>query len=857
MRVFDYVVNLHVPANWFFGVRCPLVSVCDQVTFVVKIATFTSIYRGYDDIMQVICVRVPPRYKKDHPKYIFDIKGHCTYMQAQSIRNDTQSITSPQSLAAIQTLLRAGLGCITFLRNLLPDENFTESYFTAASDADTSPDSSMSTTGHGQRRNVSGFKIMTMSRGYTEEADRILNYLEHGIFDALQKQYLRSFIFAIYLDSKDPNNIVEAYTFNFRYHNLPGTDTIVPILSLGDDLQGVSLKNRQNEDPITEAVMKGKTPTLREVKKSVKSLLKTLIHAMTQMDVLPKRRFATFKLFYTDKAPLDYEPMHFQAGDAEKDKWYFMTHNLDEVPDRWSIGRVNTGHHTVNLSVTSIATYLPSSTRLDDAAFGGVTSQLGPAMSLTPEQEASIRGQQAEEQLNDAHDRAVAWSGEDSVEAVDMDADGEEDPEYVRLPDGSFEKNLSNTDVITPVGVKNNDGIVEPLQMDVDRNEACFGGVAEVVPSKLAELADQQTMCEVEQTQSMESAIIASPPNEFSKQHSTPDAQPCGISSGLVHLTGTTVISFSPEFCAAHSIGLKCASDATMSPPAAEWDNTSPDHNIQIILGTGAVVDKGLDCECGITTEDGCCFCDGGCGRWYHLWCMGYHSVKDTRIPVKFICFDCRLRADLSWELVKIDLYPKIMSKFRELALFRRAIKVAELRKPTTLMEFNSFFGSDHGLARQLFKRLESEGFMFDRLTVVDDFGLTEAQTKNTRNRTKPKKKVTKRKAVQKPTFVFNRTSKVSQAYLDYFNPDPEVESRLMGLSELKTSSATYNIHNTNVAVRTRSSAMCIDIASQTQEETQLVALASLTLGEQRDQDASRPRKKVKISVATGVDLAE
>ena len=70
------------------------------------------------------------------------------------------------------------------------------------------------------KRNVSGFKIMTVSRGYTEEADKLLDYLvssyilcvyfiyikivwqENGIFDALQKQYLRSFIFAIYLVSK-------------------------------------------------------------------------------------------------------------------------------------------------------------------------------------------------------------------------------------------------------------------------------------------------------------------------------------------------------------------------------------------------------------------------------------------------------------------------------------------------------------------------------------------------------------------------------------------------------------------------------------------------------------------------------
>lgn len=58
------------------------------------------------------------------------------------------------------------------------------------------------------------------------------------------------------------------------------------------------------------------------------------------------RRFATFKVFYTDQTPLDYEPPNFQAGDFDKDKWYFMTHDLDEVPDRCSIGKIETGHHS-------------------------------------------------------------------------------------------------------------------------------------------------------------------------------------------------------------------------------------------------------------------------------------------------------------------------------------------------------------------------------------------------------------------------------------------------------------------------------------------------------------------------------
>ena len=66
-----------------------------------------------------------------------------------------------------------------------------------------------------------------MTRGYTDEADKILNYLvyasffsrkplhyinkhtkEYGIFDALEKNYLQSFIFAIYLVCQDMLNML-------------------------------------------------------------------------------------------------------------------------------------------------------------------------------------------------------------------------------------------------------------------------------------------------------------------------------------------------------------------------------------------------------------------------------------------------------------------------------------------------------------------------------------------------------------------------------------------------------------------------------------------------------------------------
>lgn len=105
-----------------------------------------------------------------------------------------------------------------------------------------------------------------------------------------------------------------------------------------------------------------------------------------------------------------------------------------------------------------------------------------------------MRAQQREEQLDDADDRNIAWSGEDNVELVDMDADGEDDPEYIQLSDGTYEKKLllEAPDIVTPVGIKNDHGIIEPLPMEVDQSEVCFVGVTEVVPARLAELVRSQ-----------------------------------------------------------------------------------------------------------------------------------------------------------------------------------------------------------------------------------------------------------------------------------------------------------------------------------------------------------------------------
>ncbi|KAF8205628.1 HORMA domain-containing protein [Mycena galopus ATCC 62051] len=702
-------------------------------------------------------------------------------MQAQSTRTEAAT-TSAQSLSAVQTLLKASLGCITFLRDLLPSDNFTDSYFTTSDDSllSQSSDSSRSMgISRSDSRNVNGFKVMTMTRGYTDEADRILNYLEHGIFEALQKQYLRSFIFAIYLDEKDPNNIVEAYTFNFHYHTIPGTDTVIPVMSLGDDLDKMSIKDAA-KDPVVQAAKKGKAPTLKDVKKSVKTLLKTLIHSTTQMDVLPKRRFATFKLFYTDETPAEYEPQYFQAGDAQKDKWFFMTHDLDEVPDKWNVGQLETGHHSVNLSVASIATYLPSSTENENATFTGTTTRGPAAPTLTPVEEAAVRAEQAAKQSKDAETRNVVWSADVGVEGDDLDAEGEDDEAFVQTADGTF----------VAIGVRNEEGIIVPIPMDAE--ETHFGGVSQTVPTRLHDLNAQQRFdnTDLEQTQTF-------PDFHNSSQGSRPPTRGHSPSTSSGHGHGTDLFDRSASLPSSdlkspltsasedEDVDTQMLQDLVLDNQAITEDSEMLDMETQVypaedpiqsfqdtpmedqiedmptpkplkkVQQPKNVVDHGLQCECGVTIQDESCFCEGGCGRWYHVWCMGFHSTDDRRIPEEFICFDCRVRTDLSWELIKVDLYPKMISKFRDLALFRRAIKVAEVNNPHNVADFAPLVGCDNVLARQLFKRLENEGFIVEQSTEIDDLGF--AQTRSRKSKTKANSRNSERTSEAK--YIFNRAS--------------------------------------------------------------------------------------------------
>ncbi|TCD71215.1 DNA binding protein [Steccherinum ochraceum] len=740
-------------------------------------------------------------------------------MQAQAVQNNpTEVVTSQQSLQSIQTLLRAGLGCITYLRNLLPADNFSESYLTAAnpelpsSQGSTSFDALPADVG---RRTVSGFKVMTVTRGYTEEADKLLDYLENGIFDALQHQYLRSFIFAVYLDQDDPNNIIEAYTFNFRYHSIPGTSSVVPIMTLGEDLMNMSLS-----DPVVDATKQGRIPTLGEVKKSLKGLIKNLIHATTQMDPLPRRRFATFKLYYYGHTPEDYQPPHFRAGDSEKDRWVFTTHDHTEMPEKCSVGNVQTGWHGIDVRVASVAGYLPS---LEDnnAPFLGTTAGRGPtAPVLTPVEEAAARVQQAEVQRSDAAERRVAWDAEDGL--INVNERGLETP-----AEDDIQKSWRSGQTL--LGLRDESGSIVPISNEIGQSVDClpplhlkeghYVGVQEDIPSRVGQLRLQVPRpTNMERTQLVDPPhtsasltprllprpqhLVSAPSTQLSARPHSPSQSlpPSDVEDSITPLLSSVdaesiqvvtqpanAITQDEEMLDLETQVLPTADDPITSfssghPDTAPMESGPSVEDVPMVDGHEH---EAVECECGVEVEDcDIMLCDGPCKKWYHTWCMGYHGAEEVEGDFEFMCFDCRVHADKNWELIKLhDFYPRMMQRYQDVAVLRRAIKIYETHNPPGLAAFVKLIGVEAPVARQLFKRLESEGFIAQE--VIEEGEFMGTTMRNNKRKDKRGKRFA-RGQVQPGKFVFVNAMKTSQSYRDYFSHDPYVEKRILGLADLK-----------------------------------------------------------------------
>ena len=119
---------------------------------------------------------------------------------------------------------------------------------------------------------------MRMQRGKSKEADKLIDLLDHGVRDAIDKGFLKQLVLAIFVDPDDATNVIETYTFNFTYSTVDveaddGSTTTarVPALEIRDELRNLSLGGNESTDSTSK---KRKRSSLGETKRQVQLLTK-------------------------------------------------------------------------------------------------------------------------------------------------------------------------------------------------------------------------------------------------------------------------------------------------------------------------------------------------------------------------------------------------------------------------------------------------------------------------------------------------------------------------------------------------------------------------------------------------------
>ena len=230
----------------------------------------------------------------------------------QKVKQSTESCTKQQSATLVRNVLRSSISSIAYLRYIFPEENFMDAQ-------------------------LAGLKIKTLIPGSNPEITIISDWLENGVFDALEKHFLRALVFSIFAKFNDPTSLLESYTFKFSYPSENDVSLDV-ITNNGKEKTNLSLVTK---DQIQQAWC---------------TMIRTLITLSHTLPPLPNERHLSMKLFYYDDiTPENYNPPGFKESTDLKE-YEFVAES-----ERIDIGNgVSTKYHTVSLRLdTAISNYQP------------------------------------------------------------------------------------------------------------------------------------------------------------------------------------------------------------------------------------------------------------------------------------------------------------------------------------------------------------------------------------------------------------------------------------------------------------------------------------------------------------------
>ncbi|KAK3130491.1 hypothetical protein QOZ80_6BG0494100 [Eleusine coracana subsp. coracana] len=227
-------------------------------------------------------------------------------------RTKEAEITEQDSLLLTRNLLRIAIYNISYIRGLFPEKYFNDKSVPALE--------------------MKIKKLMPMDA----ESRRLIDWMEKGVYDALQKKYLKTLLFCIC--EKEEGPMIEEYAFSFSYPNINTEEVAMNMSRTGSKKSSATFKSNAAE------------VTPDQMRSSACKMIRTLVSLMRTLDQMPEERTILMKLLYYDDAtPEDYEPPFFKCC-ADKEAINIWNKN----PLKMEVGNVNSKHLVLALKVKSI-----------------------------------------------------------------------------------------------------------------------------------------------------------------------------------------------------------------------------------------------------------------------------------------------------------------------------------------------------------------------------------------------------------------------------------------------------------------------------------------------------------------------
>ncbi|KAL5171229.1 Meiosis-specific protein ASY1 [Glycine soja] len=158
-----------------------------------------------------------------------------------------------------------------------------------------------------------------------------------GVYDALQKKYLKTLLFCVCEAVDGP--MLEEYAFSFSYSDSDNQEVSMNINRTG---------NKKNRGTFKCNSTTEVTP--HQMRSSACKMIGTLVQLMRTLEKMPEERTIMMKLlYYDDVTPADYEPPFFKGCTDEE-----TYHPWEKNPLKMEVGNVNSKHFVLALKVKSV-----------------------------------------------------------------------------------------------------------------------------------------------------------------------------------------------------------------------------------------------------------------------------------------------------------------------------------------------------------------------------------------------------------------------------------------------------------------------------------------------------------------------